>query len=360
MEREAIDRPENERAALERAAAVLAAGGLVALPTETVYALAARADDPTALARLAAAQTGSTPGALTWHVPTAAALERFPRVSPLAVRLAARYWPGPLTLVLPGVPPGLELAARSGWLAVRAPAHRFVQSLLSELEFPLAVTGALGEAGAPSGAPDELAPRAVEHIDLLVDAGRTRLREPSAVLRLGQGNFELLRPGLFTREELAAAAGLRIAFVCTGNTCRSPMAEALARALLAERLSTAPDRLADFGFELASMGLHAGIGDPASREAIALLAERGLDLARHRARRATLEAVLKQDRVYCMTRSHREALLALLPPMRAGHVELLDPRGADVPDPIGGTRGDYLAAAARIETAILARLEEWA
>ncbi|MBL8862998.1 MAG: Sua5/YciO/YrdC/YwlC family protein [Planctomycetes bacterium] len=359
-ERESLIDARRESTARERALALLAAGEVVALPTETVYALAARADLRAGIENLARAKGRGTELGPTWHVPSSAALDAFPRVSPMARRLAQRYWPGPLTLVLPGVPAGLELAARDGWTGVRAPAHPFTAGLLAAASFPIVLAGAQRPAEPPATEADVVLARFDGRVALVVDGGPARLRESSCILRLGRGRFDLLREGLFTLEQLRAAAGLRIAFVCTGNTCRSPMAEALARRLLAERLETTPGRLGDMGFELASMGVFARPGDPASKGALAAMAEDGIDLAEHRARAAIPEVIARHDRVYCMTRSHREALLALLPPGKAAHVDLLDPRGADVPDPFGGGRNEYRAAADRIAGALRARLDDWA
>src|SRR4029079_19444177 len=86
---------------------------------------------------------------------------------------------------------------------------------------------------------------------------------------------------------------LKIAFVCTGNTCRSPMAEALARELLAKRLQTSIGKVGDFGFVIQSMGVAASPGAPAAKLAIDVLSEDGIDLGDHRARTATLEEVLR-------------------------------------------------------------------
>ena len=109
------------RELVERVGAILARGGLVAMPTETVYGVAARADLPQALAALTELKGRPEDLALTWHIGSPSALKSPDRLSPPARRLADRYWPGPLTLVVPGVPPGLEGAARDGWIGIRMP-----------------------------------------------------------------------------------------------------------------------------------------------------------------------------------------------------------------------------------------------
>ena len=109
------------------------------------------------------------------------------------------------------------------------------------------------------------------------------------------------------------------------------MAEALARAGLRARLGTEDETT--FGFEVASAGVYAGPGAPASEHAVTALAERGVPLEGHASSPALEALVAAQDRVYCMTSGHRDALLSVLPPAAAGAVELLDPEGGDVPDP---------------------------
>lgn len=340
--------------------ACLAGGGLAALPTETVYGIAARADHPEAIARLRQVKGRPDERALTWHVGSAAALERFPHVSPMVRRLVARYWPGPLTLVLPGVPRGLEALVERGWTGVRQPAHKATAAILAALEFPVVLSSANRHGEAPLCDADAVASAFGADLEWIVDGGRSRLCESSCVLSVGPGTFELRRPGLFTAEQLRAVAGLKIAFVCTGNTCRSPMAEAIARKCLADRLAVPAERLADFGFEVYSMGVAASVGAPAARYAVTVLKEAGIELDDHRSRPALSMDVARLDRVYCMTRSHREALLSTLPPGRERHIELLDPDGIDIPDPIGGTKDDYRRSAAEIEARVRRRLDEWA
>jgi tRNA threonylcarbamoyl adenosine modification protein (Sua5/YciO/YrdC/YwlC family) len=346
-----------------RVRAHLAEGALVALPTETVYGLAARADDAKALEALRELKGRPSGMTFTWHVSDRAALESFERLRPLAARLAERYWPGPLTLVLAGVPRGLELVARDGWTGVRLPAHAATTALLAACDFPVVMSSANAHGEAPLTRAEDVRARFGTGLALVVDGGPARLGEASGVLALGPGRFELLREGLLRLAELRRTAGLRIAFVCTGNTCRSPMAQVVARQLLEERLGAgraSRTGLADFGFAVLSMGVFAAPGAPASLHAQEVVAERGLDLSDHAARTASPELLLACDRIYALTQGHLEAVRALMPPARLAPLELLDPDGRDVADPVGGPREAYERALADIESALRRRLDEWA
>jgi len=347
-------------ALVRRVSHLLETGQLVALPTETVYGLAARADRPDALARLAALKGAAESRGWTWHVGTPEALEAFGSLRPLARRLAQRYWPGPLTLVLEGVPAGLERVALDGWTGVRLPAHRGTAALLAAVDFPVVMTSANESGGTPATQAALLARSFGSALALVLDGGPSRLGESSAVLRLGRGRFELLREGLLSVPELRRTAGLSLLFVCTGNTCRSPMAESLARAELERRLAPPGGELSAFGFELASAGLFASPGAPASPLAVEVLGANGLTLSEHRSRLLDERTLAGADRVYALTHAHLEALAQRAELAPGARLELLDPHGEDIPDPMGGERSDYVAAAERITRAIAARADEWA
>jgi len=349
-------------ALVERVESVLERGELVALPTETVYGIAARADLEAAVEALRAAKARPGNQALTWHVGAVDALDRFPVLGAPARRLARRYWPGPLTLVLPGVPKGLESLGQDGWTGVRMPAHRATAGILARLSFPVAMSSANRHGASPLSTGEDVA-RAFageKRLRLVIDGGPARLAESSVVLRLGRGRFEVLREGLIDLEQLRASAGLRLGFVCTGNTCRSPMAEGYARKRIAERLECPPDRLSDFGFSVESMGILAGHGSPAARLAIQVTRDLEVDISGHRSRTALARDLPSFDHVYCMTKGHGEALARTLPPGKDRNIELLDPYGREIPDPIGGTQEDYLESFRMIREAIEIRLGEWA
>jgi L-threonylcarbamoyladenylate synthase len=325
-------------------------GELVAIPTETVYGIASRADEPAAVERLARVKGRDPAQPVTWHVRDGRQLFRLPRVSPMARRLCDRYWPGPLTLVLPGVAQGIEAAAKDGWTGIRCPAHPATEALLGKAPFPVVASSANLHGKTPLFTADEVLAEFGSELAIVIDGGPARLRESSVVLKVGPGSFQLLREGILDLKALRETAGLRIAFVCTGNTCRSPMAEGLARAALARRLNVPAERIGEFAMPGAS----------ASEHAVHVLGALGIDLSEHRSRYAVPEEITAFDRVYAMTQSHLDALRLMLPPGKDKNCDLLDPDGGDIGDPVGGPMSEYERAAGEIAHAIERRLDEWA
>lgn len=343
------DAPPGDAAAAALTAA-LERGALVGLPTECGYVIGGRADDAAVTARIGALAPAGEPTPLIHALGSAGELPVGLRLRPLLERLIARYWPGPLTLQ--------AVDGGGDRRAFRVTAHAGTGGLIEGARRALVWTRAADSNGQTLTDADGVAAAHGNAIELLFDGGTTRLSEPAAVLSVGPGQFALEREGLLPIDDLRATAGLSIGFVCTGNTCRSPMAATLARHALTERLES--NDLSQFGFEIASAGVFAGAGSPASEHAVTAMDERDLDLSGHSSTPATPDLVASLDRVYCLTASHLQALRMALPPGRADHVELLDPDGFDVPDPVGGSLDDYRRCAESIERSIASRAAGWA
>jgi L-threonylcarbamoyladenylate synthase len=203
--------------AVAEAARVLAAGGLVAFPTETVYGLGADAGSDAAVAGIFAAKGRPSDHPLIVHVPDAAAATRFAAaIPPVAQRLMQAFWPGPLTLILPRRP-GIGEAAAGGQetIGLRCPAHPVAHALL--LACAQAAPPVHGVAGPSANRFGRVSPTTAAHVEgefgaglLVLDGGPTRVGIESAIVDCTRGVPVLLRPGTLTRAELEAACGERV------------------------------------------------------------------------------------------------------------------------------------------------------
>jgi L-threonylcarbamoyladenylate synthase len=194
---------------IAQAADVLRAGGLVAFPTETVYGLGANALDAAAVARIFVAKGRPANNPLIVHVAERSAARVLVAAWPLAAeRLAERFWPGPLTLVLPRSAAVPDIVTAGGpTVAVRMPAHAVARALISAAGVPLAAPSA--------NRSTRLSPTRAEHVmrdldgrvDLVLDGGPTPGGLESTVLDVGTSPPQLLRPGLIAPGEIAAIIG---------------------------------------------------------------------------------------------------------------------------------------------------------
>jgi L-threonylcarbamoyladenylate synthase len=192
-----VDSSRPDPAALETAARVLRAAGLVALPTETFYGLGAHAFDPAAVARIFQLKGRPAEKPLLVLVDSLAMVERVAReISARAGRLAARYWPGPLTLVLPAhpsVPAGLT--AGTGTIGVRLSGHPVARALVTALGAPVTAPSANLHGGASPRTADEVIAALGTSLDLVLDAGATPGGPASTVLDLTGAVPAVLRRG---------------------------------------------------------------------------------------------------------------------------------------------------------------------
>ncbi|MEL6876738.1 MAG: L-threonylcarbamoyladenylate synthase [Pseudomonadota bacterium] len=195
---------------IARATAILESGGLVAVPTETVYGLAARADSAEAVAKIYAAKGRPDFNPLIVHVRDVEQAARYADISVAARDLADTYWPGPLTLVLPlraEAPLADAVTAGLPTVALRNSAHPVMQQLLEAVDFPLAAPSA-NRSGfiSPTTAAHVLA-SLDGRIDLVVDGGPTANGLESTIVAVrADGTFEELRPGPIALEGANAAS----------------------------------------------------------------------------------------------------------------------------------------------------------
>jgi L-threonylcarbamoyladenylate synthase len=196
--------------AVAEAARLIAAGRLVALPTETVYGLAADAGSDRAVAAIFAAKERPRFNPLIVHVPGGSAADRLGRLDARAARLIARFWPGPLTLVVPRRPGArLSLLVSAGLdsVALRAPAHPVAQALLRFCGRPLAAPSANRSGRVSPTTARHVSESLGASVDLVLDAGPCRVGIESTVLELLGERPRLLRPGGVTLEQLQAELG---------------------------------------------------------------------------------------------------------------------------------------------------------
>lgn len=200
-----------DAAGIACAAELLRAGGLVAVPTETVYGLAARADREEAVAEVFRAKGRPDFNPLIVHVPSLEAGQRLARFDPRAESLAKRFWPGPLTLVLPAVPGSPIVPAVTAGLAtiaLRMPAHRATLALLDASGLPLAAPSANRSGGISPTTPEHVAQSLGSAVAAILDGGACPQGLESTIVALREdGAWHLLRHGPIPEEELVAVLG---------------------------------------------------------------------------------------------------------------------------------------------------------
>ena len=341
---------------------VLDAGGLVILPTETVYAVAARLDRPEAVRRLRGLRTPLVQASpLTLHVGSASdAIPFLEELTAFQTRTLLRLWPGPVSMVfVVGASRRQDVADRlriseadlyqQDRIAIRCPAHATAVEILRRCGGPVGAMLAPSIGGPPAQVQD-LAEDVLKRVDLVVDEGRTRFARTSTVVELGPARYTVVRPGAVEERVLERMLKTTILFVCSGNTCRSPMAAALARRVLADRLKMREDELEKSGFSVVSAGVSAMAGAPATEYAAKAVLSLGGNLSGHRSRPLTADLVRQADRIWTMGRGHA-AWIAAMAPSAAEKTRMLDPSG-DIQDPIGGDLRLYEQLAVQLKSLI--------
>ena len=347
---------DDPRDIVHRSSQHLAEGSLVLLPTETQYTLVGsglQAEAVNQIRELA----GKAPLELVvrsaedardyWSDPPA-----------VMMRLSRRAWPGPVVVsvsesLLGGLFAQLPAATQSQLASrhvvrFRSPAHPLWNDLQRYVPGPLVCVADGDGVEFLRQATAEVPPAWNDAAALVVEDGPCRYGDATTVVRVDQGQWAVETEGVVGAGHVGRLVGEVILFVCTGNTCRSPMAEALFRKALADRLKCDPAELEDRGYVVLSGGLAAGMGAPASPEAVELLAADGIDLSGHASQPVTNRLLKQADAIYAMTRQHRQTILAGHPELES-RVQLLAQDKSDIPDPIGGGPDAYEEAKREIE-----------
>ncbi|MFA5864271.1 MAG: L-threonylcarbamoyladenylate synthase [Phycisphaerae bacterium] len=350
-----------------QAVEVLSRGGVVAFPTETVYGLAVVPGVPGALEKLNRLKIRPAEKPYTLHIGSPDKFFNYVPNPPWPGRVLARKaWPGPLTLVVEMTEEQIrECRKKFGTLfdklyhensiGIRCPDHPVAISLLTNCDMPIVAPSAN-----PADQPPALDARQVENyfgdqVDLILDAGPVKYRKASTVVKVNQCDYTVVREGIIDSRTVDRLAQFTILFVCSGNTCRSPMAQGLGRKILERLIHCPQEDFARLKINILSAGTGAGWSLPPSQSAVAAVGELGVDISEHRSQPVTAKLVNQADMIFVMSREHKEFICELVPGV-GNRIKLLAEAG--ISDPIGGSDQNYRTCARNIEKHIEARLKE--
>jgi tRNA threonylcarbamoyl adenosine modification protein (Sua5/YciO/YrdC/YwlC family) len=338
--------PEPEKIA--EAARVIRQGGLVIFPTETVYGIAANSNDPKAMARLDQVKHRTEGKPYSMLVAHRGIVENYSNyTNPNLYKLIDKYWPGPLTIVVPSKESGHTIG-------IRMPDHTIALRLVEESACSIAAPSAnLEGKKAPTNVMEALEDLDGQ-VDLAIDGGPVEFGISSTIVDYTKEKPTVIREGVISQCDVDRTINKKVVlFVCTGNSCRSVMAEYLLKAKLIGRDDV----------EVISAGTSVYFRSGASQETISVLREQGINPAAHISKPLGRTMLRKADLIFAMTRSHRIQILDHVPYVEK-RVYLLKEfcrntveSDLDVPDPIGQSHDAYQECLAVINEAVIKIVE---
>ena len=359
-----LNQAEDVRDVIQRAVEALSSGKIVAIPTETVYGLAASALQPEAVKRLweLKGRDSSKPFAIAVKS-LEDSLDYVPDMSPLAKRLARRCWPGPVTLVMDDHPESvihqldqsvIDATVPGGTVGLRVPDHDVTRQILRLCAGPIVLTSA-NLAGDPAANDGQTVLKDLgDQVDMIIDAGPTRFQNASTVVKVDGDQLTVLREGAVNESVVRGLTDYIAVVVCTGNTCRSPMAEAMLKKQFSNKFGCGIDQLADFGVNVMSAGISAMPGAPAANQSVEVMRQYGVDISAHCSQPMTGRLAKCADVIFALTNGHRDAIVSQWPELK-DTVKTLRPDGGDISDPIGSPVAVYQSCAQQIDQC----LEHW-
>lgn len=338
-----VDPQKPEEKVLEEAAKVIKEGGLVIIPTETVYGLCADMSNEKAVVRLYEIKKRPLDKPFSLHISSKNKLEEVARALPIAAyKLMDKFWPGPLTLILKSV--------SQGTIGVRFPSDLVAQRIIHLSGAPVVCPSAnLTDNDAPVNFE-----QAVKDLDGLVDyaldAGPARLGVESTIVDCVQEPPKIIREGAIKKEDIEAVLSKKtVLFVCTGNSCRSVMAEALLKKKLKEKNRS--------DVEVLSAGVMLTGGLAPTYETQEVLRKEGIDVSTHRSQGISKEMVKKSDLILVMEKAQGDRILQIAPEIKnrvfllKEFAKIKDSR-PDIEDPIGKSLDFYEKTSLIIKNAI--------
>lgn len=335
--------------AIEEAVKMLNRGGIVSFPTETVYGLGVRILDEKALKKLFNLKGRETRNPFPIFIKDIDELEKLAEeIRPSARELIDRFWPGPLTLVFKSRLKNLpSYLLKQGKIGIRLSSFPLVQKLLKQLDCPITATSANISGEEPCHSAEEVSKIFQGKIDLILEGGEAGGNKTSTVLDVSGENLKLIREGSIPLGEIKKVSHaikrnekFEVLFICTGNTCRSAMAEGLLKRLLKQA-----------GLEnvrVSSAGTNTLNGSPVAAFAVEAAKVRGVDISEHTSRKLNESMLEQADLILVMSKQHLEHMKRLnRNALRKSYLLKLFPQknkregDFDVADPMGGALNDY-------------------
>lgn len=360
----------NRTALIKKAADALDEGDIVAFPTETVYGLGCRVE-PSAIKRLDELKERPIEKHYTLHIGDQDQLNHYiPEMDVRCRKLVQNGLPGPMTIVFQLSESALnrlssELSTQTfnllysdGTLGIRYPDNPVASAILSRTRFPVVAPSANPAGQIPAASAREVLEYFDGRIQCVVETPEYEcdFKKSSTVVKIGCSDMTILRQGVISESQIRRWSTYRILFVCTGNTCRSPIAEGICRKYFSDKLGLGVDHLAGLGYKVSSAGIAAYPGMPASRQAVEVCRKQRIDLSSHRSSPLTSEDVEQSDVIFTMTHSHSENIVQMYP--ASSHKCFVLAETADIPDPIGMGYDVYHCCFQKIQESVMKRMDE--
>lgn len=353
MRKISIDPKDIDHSLLQQAVEIIRKGGIVALPTETVYGLGVCAGKRNAVNRLYALKKRSRekPLSIALSSINKAISEYFDTLPPFGYRFMEKFWPGPLTIIY--------YSCGNNKVGVRIPANTITNEILNKLDDAVYLPSANVSGQKEAMSAPEVEAVFDDQLDLIVDGGVCAYSRPSTVVDLTNRPFQVLREGVVSEKDITHVfIKKRIMLVCTGNSCRSPMAQFLLHKYLKEVRPYFEGR-----YEIISRGISAPQGLAAAPSVVSILKDHeGLDASGFYSQRLDKFAVLSSDLIFCMEDAQVNHILKFEPKAEGKVFNLkkfLPPEEErDIPDPVGADLETYREVYSLIKKAVL-ELREW-